>query len=133
AVQLSLLRQPALSQVSRPTNRALAGKATATPLALCLLLFDVHLAGPSAPAGLCPSEKALRTPVPERRRRLTEAGLGPAVCRRPTRRPRCCTPGDATCWITLMSMCWPARADLPATASNGCMPKILPALFRATR
>ncbi len=59
AVQLSLVRQSSLSQVSRSADGALAGKAAATIITLCLLLLDLHLALGTARAGLCPSESSL--------------------------------------------------------------------------
>src|SRR5882724_221944 len=62
-LQLSFLRQPALSQVPWPANRGLAGATTLPALALPLLPADLHTACGVAPTGSSPAEGALRIVV----------------------------------------------------------------------
>src|SRR3954462_6065183 len=60
AVQLSLVRQSALSQVSWPANRAMAGTAAGPPFTLPLLPADVYAAFGVARPGPFSPEAPLR-------------------------------------------------------------------------
>src|ERR1700709_937794 len=85
ALQLSFLRQPALSQVPGPANATMAGKTAWAPAALSLLSADVHAAFGVARFGTVPAKILLRVVAQHGSGQHPEALRGPQVVGGPTR------------------------------------------------